>query len=217
MSNGLGEVRLKSSQVELQFPTCAMSRMYEGVDDLNRRLSALMLKLEKEARDVSSTTSTVGGFQTDNFLLSRSDPEIITLGHMIGQAVEEYIDKLFQVECFKPPTGLEIEVWGWGINMREGDINTPHVHPNAKVSGTYYVSMPPPNTKEKNPLKPEGAIIFTDPRPRANMNRMPNQVTDITVPPRPGQMILFPSYLEHFVLPFRGNGVRTCVAFNAKF
>ena len=49
------------------------------------------------------------------------------------------------------------------------------------------------------------------------MNRLPNQNTDITVPPQPGQMILFPSYYEHFVLPFRGPGVRTCVAFNAQF
>lgn len=217
MTVGLDGVRLKSSQVEHQFPTCAMSRMYEGVDDLNRRLSALMLKLEKEARDVSATTSTVGGFQTDNSLLSRSEPEIVKLAQMIGESVEAYLGQLFQVECFKPPSGLKIEVWGWGINMREGDINTQHVHPNAKVSGTYYVSMPPPKAKEKNPMKPEGAIIFTDPRPRANMNRLPNQITDITVPPRPGQMILFPSYLEHFVLPFRGSGVRTCVAFNAQF
>ena len=105
-------------------------------------------------------------------------------------------------------------LWGWGINMREGDINTQHVHPNAKASGCYYISMPPATQKPRNPLKPDGAFIFTDPRPRANMNRVPGQATDITIPPKPGQMLLFPSYYEHFVLPFRGQGVRQCIAFN---
>ena len=215
--SGPGGIRLKSSVVEMHFPTVAMSRMYEGADDLNRSLAALILKLETQSRDVSAATSTVGGFQTDNSLLARSEPEIVKLRQMIGEALEEYIVKLFQTECHGRPGGLKIDLWGWGINMREGDINTQHVHPNAKVSGTYYVAMPPPQAKQKNPLKPEGAIIFTDPRPRANMNRLPNQNTDITVPPQPGQMILFPSYYEHFVLPFRGPGVRTCVAFNAQF
>jgi Putative 2OG-Fe(II) oxygenase len=28
-------------------------------------------------------------------------------------------------------------------------------------------------------------------------------------------MILFPAYYEHAVIPFRGTGVRTCIAFNA--
>lgn len=216
MAVGQG-IRLESSQVELQFPTLFMARTYQGVDELNRGLAQLMLRLEKKERDVSASTSTVGGFQTDNSFLERGEAEVVTLRQLIGAALEDYIPQLLKAECAKPPGGLNINLWGWGINMREGDINTQHVHPNAKVSGTYYVSMPPPKTKEKNPLKPEGAIIFTDPRPRANMNRLPHQITDITIPPQPGQMILFPSFYEHFVLPFRGNGVRTCIAFNAQF
>lgn len=209
--------RVKSTVLEVQFPTLMMARTFEGVDDLNRRLAKLMLEIEKQAKDVSSGTSTVGGYQSDNSLFSRNEPEIAILRQMIGEALEEYLKKIFENECSAPPQGLQIRLWGWGINMREGDINTQHVHPNAKVSGVYYVSMPPDPAKQKHALKPEGAIVFTDPRPRANMNRFPNQITDITVPPKPGQMILFPSYYEHFVLPFRGPGVRTCIAFNANF
>jgi len=209
--------RLKSSAVELQFPTFVMSRQYEGVDDLNRRLAELMLRLEKETRNASAGTSTIGGFQTDNSLFSRSEPEIFTLNEMIGKALEEYIPRLFEVETPAKPPNLKINLWGWGINMREGDVNTQPVHPNAKVSGTYYIAIPPMTPEQQNQLKPEGAIVFTDPRPRAHMNRIPNQTSEITMPPKPGQMILFPSYYEHFVLPFRGSGVRTCIAFNAQF
>jgi uncharacterized protein (TIGR02466 family) len=214
---GPSALRLRSCEVEQHFPTCVMSRMYDGVDDLNRRLAALLLRLETQARNVAAETSTVGGYQTDNALLSRNEPEIATLRQMIGTALEEYLPKLFQTECQAAPKGLKIDLWGWGVNMREGDVNTQHVHPGAKVSGVYYVATPQTATQVKTALKPEGAIIFADPRPRANMNRVPNQTTEITVPPQAGQMILFPSYYEHFVLPFRGPGVRSCVAFNASF
>jgi Putative 2OG-Fe(II) oxygenase len=30
-------------------------------------------------------------------------------------------------------------------------------------------------------------------------------------------MVVFPSYYEHCVIPFKGPGVRTCIAFNAHF
>jgi hypothetical protein len=56
--------------------------------------------------------------------------------------------------------------------MRAGDINFRHVHPDAKISGVYYLSVPPlpPGSAVE-----EGAIMFVDPRPRAHMNRVPLQ------------------------------------------
>ena len=36
------------------------------------------------------------------------------------------------------------------------------------------------------------------------MNRVPDQTTEITILPKPGLLILFPSYYEHAVIPFRG-------------
>jgi uncharacterized protein (TIGR02466 family) len=96
--------------------------------------------------------------------------------------------------------------------MRAGDINFQHVHPDAKVSGVYYVSVPsrPPGSAAE-----EGAIMFLDPRPRAHMNRGPNQTTETIVKPQPGMLIIFPSYYEHAVTPFRSPGVRVCIALNA--
>jgi hypothetical protein len=42
--------------------------------------------------------------------------------------------------------------------------------------------------------KPGGAIMFCDPRPRAHMNQVYNQITDVIIPPQEGMLILFPSY-----------------------
>jgi len=209
--------RVRSTEVEQHFPTVILSRQYAGTEAMNELLTSLVLRLETEARNVAPETSTVGGFQTDNDLLTRSEPEIVMLRQMIQETLQEYLAKLFKAEGATRPRDFSPRLWGWGVSMREGDINTQHVHPNAKVSGVYYVSMPPVAAKAKNKLKPEGAIIFVDPRPRAQMNRLPNQTTDVTVPPEPGQLIMFPSYYEHFVLPFRGPGVRICIAFNVAF
>jgi uncharacterized protein (TIGR02466 family) len=203
--------------MEAQFVTYLMSRIYEDVEDLNKALAALLIKLEKEQKNVASETSNVGGFHTDSALLSRSEPEIVTLREMIRQSVDDYVTTYIQAECSAPPRGLKANLWGWGLNMREGDSNSAHVHPNAKVSGVYYVQVPPLPPEERNSKKPGGSIIFHDPRLRAIMVHLPNQITEIVVPPEAGLMILFPSYYEHSVLPFRGKGVRHCIAFNMNF
>ncbi len=217
MPQTLKAPKVAKTELEAQFVTHLMSRYYEGVDDLNRALAALLIQLEKEERNVASETSNIGGFHTDNELLSRPEPEIAILKQMIKESVDAYIGTMLEAECSAPPGGLRANLWGWGLNMREGDSNTSHVHPNAKVSGVYYIAVPPLTDAQKQSAKPEGAILFYDPRPRASMNRVPNQITEIVVPPEPGLMIVFPSYYEHSVLPFRGKTVRHCVAFNMNF
>ncbi len=212
----LSKPKLKSSEVEVQFPTLLMTRKYQEVDALNAALGELVTKLEKEAKNVADETTNIGGFHSDSKLMNRSEPEILMLREMIGVAVKEYIDRYFKDNCAEPPKDLKIRMWGWGINMREGDGNSQHVHPDAKISGVYYPVIPSGQLGGSK-AKPGGAIMFSDPRPRAHMNPVQNQITEIVVPPEPGMMILFPSYYEHAVIPFRGPGVRTCIAFNAHF
>jgi uncharacterized protein (TIGR02466 family) len=219
MSHAMPQIpkpKLKSSEVDVQFPTVLMTRIYDDVKELNTALGALINKLEKEAHNVADDTSNVGGYHSDSKLMNRSEPEIVILRDMIGGAVKEYMERYFEENCSAPPTDLKIRMWGWGINMREGDINTQHVHPDAKISGVYYPVIPP-GQGGGSKSRPGGSIMFCDPRPRAHMNQVGNQITEIVVPPTPGMMVLFPSYYEHCVIPFKGPGVRTCIAFNAHF
>jgi uncharacterized protein (TIGR02466 family) len=204
--------RIKNTVIASHFPTVFMLREYEGGGGLNRKLEELMLRLEKETANIASRTSNIGGYHSDTNLFARPEPEIAAVREMAQNAVSDYIPKFLEANCHEPPTNLKMRLWAWGINMRAGDINFQHVHPDAKVSGVYYVSVPPlpPGGSTE-----EGAIMFVDPRPRAHMNRVPNQTTEITVIPQPGMMIVFPSYYEHAVIPFRGPGVRICIAFNA--
>ena len=194
------------------FPTLFMVREHDGEGVLNRKLEELMLRLEKETINIASRTSNIGGYHSETNFFSRQEPEVTALRDLVQQALDDYVPKFLIANCHVPPASLKMRLWGWGINMRAGDINFQHVHPDAKVSGVYYVSVPP---SPPGSAAEEGAIMFVDPRPRANMNRVPNQTTEITVVPQPGMLIMFPSYYEHAVIPFRGPGVRICIAFNA--
>lgn len=135
---------------------------------------------------------------------------------LIGDAVLDFTDEFISTDCTSAPEEMKMRIWGWGIVMRAGDSNHQHVHPDAKTSGVYYVCVADDGSKQSDD-NPEGAIMFAGPRPRAHMNRIENQITEIAVDPEPGKMVLFPSYYEHAVFPFRGPNIRVCIAFNARF
>jgi len=206
--------QVSNTVVASHFPTLFMMREYANCAGLNQRLERLMLRLEKETTNIAPASTNIGGYHSDTTLFSRQEVEIVALRDLVLVALQEYVPKFLEANCYAPPAKLNPLIWGWGINMRAGDINFQHVHPDAKVSGVYYVSVPSP---PQGALAEEGAIMFVDPRPRAHMNRVQNQITEITVNPKAGIMILFPAYYEHAVIPFRGVGVRTCIAFNANF
>ena len=98
--------------------------------------------------------------------------------------------------------------WPWFTGHTQGL----HVHPNANVSGVYYVTAP------QAALGPgdAGKISFYDPRPRATMAQLPFQATRHRIAPVPGDMYLCPAWLEHAVSAFQGEGERICIAFNGK-
>jgi len=100
----------------------------------------------------------------------------------------------------------------WINVMDKGAVHTPHIHPHSVISGTYYVTVPPRS----------GAIRFEDPRlglmmaapPRKPSARSENR-SFVDVPPKPGMLLLWESWLRHGVEP---NGAalakRISVSFN---
>jgi hypothetical protein len=48
------------------------------------------------------------------------------------------------------------------------------------------------------------------------MNQLFTQITRHSETPTPGDVLLFPSWLEHSVAPFHGEGERICIAFNVR-
>jgi uncharacterized protein (TIGR02466 family) len=104
---------------------------------------------------------------------------------------------------------------GW-INVNgQGAYNTPHSHPDHEWSGSYYVKVPETPAESRS-----GAIEFLD--PRGPVNQMDGLHSGHFAPkirkrPQAGTLLVFPSYLRHWVYPNEQDDLRISIAFNAKF
>ena len=107
---------------------------------------------------------------------------------------------------------MEPEYTAWANINRDGNYNVLHSHPGNHWSGVYYI-----DAGEPDPAHPlSGAFEFHDPRGGATALPVPGfdfghkQV----IQPEAGMMLMFPSWHQHMVHPFRGRGERIVVAFN---
>jgi uncharacterized protein (TIGR02466 family) len=194
------------------FPTTIMHRHLDGMEENNRQLQALVAQIAATEPNNTTGTTTEGGFQTKEDLFQREGLAIETLKKHIFSAVQDYAGHVVRQEVTRAPNKIDFILWGWAVSYRAGDTQGLHVHPNANVSGVYYVTAP------QAALGPgdAGKISFYDPRPRATMAQLPFQATRHRIAPVPGDMYLFPAWLEHAVSAFQGEGERICIAFNGK-
>ena len=194
------------------FPTTILHRRLEGMEETNRELQALIAHIAATEPNSITGTTTEGGFQTKEDLFQRESPAIETLKKHIFNAVQDYAAQIIRQEVTRPPGRIDFVLWGWAVSYRAGHTQGLHVHPNANISGVYYVAAPPETLEQGD----AGKISFYDPRPRATMAQLPFQATRHRIAPVPGDMYLFPSWLEHSVSAFHGPGERICIAFNGK-
>jgi hypothetical protein len=97
------------------------------------------------------------------------------------------------------------EVW---VNyMKAGDFNPPHFHSNCRFSSVLFLQFPNEILKENeqhtaNSMGP-GGIEFTygENQPQDNITSYPNI-------PRERDMFIFPSFVTHFVFPFKSKNVK---------
>jgi uncharacterized protein (TIGR02466 family) len=99
----------------------------------------------------------------------------------------------------------------WVNVMPEGGSHTSHIHPNAVISGTYYVAVP----------QGAGPIVYEDPRLGLMMAAPPRKAgaprefrANVHETPQPGTLLLWESWLRHEVPLNRAEGNRISVSFN---
>jgi uncharacterized protein (TIGR02466 family) len=102
---------------------------------------------------------------------------------------------------------FELQSW---VNLHErGGFNYLHMHEASLLSGSFYLQVPAGS----------GALTFRDPRPGVLhgiiKGSVPNGHADIQLQPSSGLLVLFPSWMEHYVEPHESDEPRICMAFNA--
>lgn len=99
----------------------------------------------------------------------------------------------------------------WINLLRGGGAHSGHIHPHSVLSGTLYVETPPG----------AGAIRFEDPRlpmmmasPMRRADAPETLKTFVSIAPRPGDLLMWESWLRHEVLPNVGREERISISFN---
>ena len=178
------------------------------VDDHERLNAALLEEIavrRKKDKDIANRNRR--GWQSAHDLFDRKEPAHAELSGIIRKLL---VDALKAVAKEIKADKLNFSMNGWvNVNPPGGYIG-PHAHPNGLISGSYYVSMP----EDKGP---GGSIEFIAPHPVGYMSgwiKAPMLVDKIRVHPKPGEVLLFPSQLLHWVLPNDSDEDRVTIAFN---
>src|SRR5205085_3996370 len=85
--------------------------------------------------------------------------------------------------------------------------NVPHIHHRGWITGVFYIVGPNEIGAEGQPA---GALRIGAFNAAANKTGWP----DLSIAPRPGTLVLFPSYFTHWTVPLGKPELRISIAFD---
>lgn len=142
-----------------------------------------------------------GGFQTQE-LLNSDAPEVMS---RFQTHLNRHLRRLLSPDDNSPAWTLT----AWGVSLRSGGYQLPHVHPRGLLSGVYYVQVPPPGEQSN-----AGALRFRRQLPWLPCPAHVRASEFRAVLPHPGMLIVFPSYFWHETVPFESDTARISIAFD---
>lgn len=155
--------------------------------------------------------ATRGGSQTGEIDLA-VDPALGALRELIETEVRALARALVDGGfASHPAMAYAAPIWmlrAWGTVLDSGGRQAPHIHPLGWLSGVYYAGIPPGMEEEHARA---GWIEFGAPPDRFIVTAPPGTRA---IEPRPGRLVLFPSYFHHRTLPFEAPGRRISIAFD---
>lgn len=190
---------------------------------LNAELKSLLLEREADPRYANphpSLQQQPGVFESDFNLFAWPEPCIQRLRQFCWTELGRTIQTL---NGYSGEEMRRIQIFShtWFHVTRRGGFVIAHTHPMASWSGVYCVA--PGQQPADRP--DSGVLRFHNPHYYSNMFLDPGNLR--LAPPfhhgtwnvrlRPGQLVLFPSWVSHDVLPFHGDDERITIAFNCWF
>lgn len=172
--------------------------------------------LDLRTRQSGETKSNRGGWHsTGNLFDAREHREFPEMKAAVTAALFRYIG-----EAFAYRGQVQLALTGWSVINRPGDYNSPHNHAMSLLSAALYVAIPADMRG--------GDIVFQDPRLNLNACESPSIQKSGILPPwlntclnmRPaaGDILVFPSWLNHYVEPYLSadpEAVRIVISVNA--
>lgn len=161
--------------------------------------------------DSGQKLSNVNGWHSKADLFSQNGKIFSIVKQEIISSANSMIQLLGGANCVKQ---LVWKGQGWINISTSNDLNAPHDHPGFQWSGVLYISIP------EDIDGSDGQIEFLDPRNSVynTAGQIPKLkqyfASNIKIKPSNGMIIIFPSYLRHWVYPHKSTNERISIAFN---
>jgi uncharacterized protein (TIGR02466 family) len=151
-----------------------------------------------------------GGTQTFGALFDREERLIRALREQLEKAIADYITRMPE-DAHHPLFARRSRDFGfsgsWSVRLHGGGFHTNHFHPMGWISSAYYVKVPDEASDEE--AKPGWFKLG-----ETNLQLGARERVQRHVQPRPGHLVLFPSYFWHGTIPFNTSDERISVAFD---
>jgi len=151
-----------------------------------------------------------GGTQTSGPLFARPDPAIQRFRRAVQLAAEKAVAQLPDdpTHPFLRRKSAKLGFSGsWSVRLAPHGHHVSHVHPEGWMSSAYYARLPVSDEDTRH--RHEGWIQFGVPPGHHGLDLSPRRIVE----PKPGTLVLFPSYMWHGTIPFE-SGDRLTAAFD---
>ena len=183
----------------------------EGYESLESFLDALKTQLLSlhEWQEHPLFQSLRQGTQTSQDLRHLKHPVLQSFFKAIEKPIEHYIAAM-PPQADHPFFGRKAETFrlsgAWSVALRPGGFHLNHIHPKGWISSSFYVDVP---KGIEDSVEKSGWIQFGAP---------PFEVADSGpehfICPKPGRLVLFPSYMWHGTIPFQQGERRLTLPFD---
>jgi tetratricopeptide (TPR) repeat protein len=148
------------------------------------------------------------GAQTNQMLTRSQEPSLRAFFAAIDAPIRDYIAVLAkrQDDLGRRVTGGYRFTGAWSVRLQPGGRHVDHIHQLGWISSAFHVQLP--SAVERGH---EGWLKFGEP----GMPTRPALEPEHHVKPKPGTLVLFPSYMWHGTVPFSGKESRLTIAFDA--
>jgi len=148
-----------------------------------------------------------GGSQA--VLRHAQDPTVRAIHEAIGPPIDEWVAGMGKGP--DPVRRRNTGKWAlngiWSVRLFSAGFHDDHVHPGGWLSSACYIDLPPIGDEESH----AGWLKFGEP---GGLTTVPPLVAEKFVEPKPGRLVLFPSYMWHGTVPFTADESRLSVAFD---
>lgn len=167
--------------------------------------------LAREQAEAGIQKSNIGGWHSHTDL--HEWPEVLQTDFL--ETLQSALTRMIALGARTDRFDFQFRLTSWANVNRGGTANAVHNHSMSHWSGVYYVRI---GDYDADEFSRAGGLTFVDPRGGVNMYKHPGNSLfgePMTLMPKAGDLVIFPSWLYHLVRPFRTDTCRISIAFNA--